>query len=237
MAVTLQRRLFTSEEYHKMAEAGILPERGVELLHGEIIDMSPIGSQHAAVVDRLTRLLSRRLPEDYILRVQSPIRTDEQSEPEPDLSILSYREDFYAGGLPTPEDVWLLIEVSGRSLAYDREVKIPHYAESGIPECWLVDLLIASSGTVSWYPASTGRWMFSIAAPPSLRRAWASKWRWSRCCPLPKCRIAGHPVFSQKIVFFWYVDHPPTPAFYRRGIPQNGRVGHPARERGGVVVR
>jgi Uma2 family endonuclease len=140
MTTTLQRRLFTAEEYHKMAESGILPEKGVELLCGEIIDRSPIGSKHAAVVDRLNRLLGNRLPADYILRVQSPIRTDGQSEPEPDLAVLTFREDFYAGGLPTPADVGLLIEVSGRSLAYDREVKIPHYAGSGIPECWLVDL-------------------------------------------------------------------------------------------------
>jgi len=140
MSTTLQRRLFTAEEYHKMAESGILPEKGVELLCGEIIDMSPIGSKHAAVVAVLTRLFSQQLGEEYLLWTQNPIRTDGQSEPEPDLAVLTFREDFYASGLPTPADVGLLIEVSGASLAYDRQVKIPHYAGSGIPECWLVDL-------------------------------------------------------------------------------------------------
>jgi Uma2 family endonuclease len=140
VTVQLLRRLFTVAEYHRMAEAGILSEDDrVELLEGEVVTMSPIGSRHAACVARLTALLSGT-GRQAILWVQNPIRLGEHSEPQPDVALLKPRPDFYAASHPGPEDVLLVVEVAETSAATDREVKVPLYARSGIPEVWLVDL-------------------------------------------------------------------------------------------------
>lgn len=124
-----------------MAQAGILAEDDrVELLNGEIVEMPPIGSRHAACVDRLNQQLSRSAGELAIVRVQSPIRLSAHSEPEPDLALLTPREDFYTEGHPGPEDTLLVIEVAETSAEFDRQVKLPLYAQAGIPEVWLIDL-------------------------------------------------------------------------------------------------
>lgn len=123
-----------------MAEAGILTEDDrTELLEGEIVKMSPIGSSRAACVDRLARLFYEFAGRDYIVRVQSPVRLDEHSEPEPDLALLEPRGDFYSESHPTPEDALLVIEVSETSATYDREVKLPLYAAAGVREVWIID--------------------------------------------------------------------------------------------------
>ncbi len=133
------RRRFTVDEYHRMAEAGILREDDrVELIGGEIVEMSPIGGRHAACVREINHLLSRQLGDELRVDVQSPVKLNEQEEPQPDLAVIRTRD--YAGSLPTPEDVLLLAEVADTSLAYDRSVKLPLYARFGIPEVWLVDL-------------------------------------------------------------------------------------------------
>ena len=140
-ASKVTKRLFTVEEYHQMAEAGILHEDDhVELIEGEIVEMAPMGSRHAACLDRLNKLFTRHSSEDAIVRVQSPIHLPDSTEPEPDLALLKPRDDFYAGGHPGPEDVLLVIEVSETSVEYDSEVKLPLYARAGIPEAWLVNL-------------------------------------------------------------------------------------------------
>jgi hypothetical protein len=141
MAVQLLKRLFTVEQYHRMAEAGILGEDDrVELLEGEIVAMAPIGSRHQACVDRLTELLSAQVQRRAVVRVQGPIRLGEHSEPQPDLALLRRRPDFYATSHPGPGDVLLVVEVAETPAAYDREVKVPLYARFGVPEVWLVDL-------------------------------------------------------------------------------------------------
>ncbi len=141
MGTAQQRRLFTADEYYRLADVGILSrDDRVELLDGDIIEMTPIGIRHAACVDRLLALLQPRVAGRAILRVQNPIRLDPHSEPQPDLSILKARADFYASGHPTPADVLLVIEVADSSLKFDRDVKVPLYARLGIPEVWLVDL-------------------------------------------------------------------------------------------------
>ncbi|MFN3476612.1 MAG: Uma2 family endonuclease [Candidatus Methylomirabilales bacterium] len=141
MAVRLQKRLFTVAEYHKMAEAGILREDDrVELLEGEIMAMAPIGDRHAGTVDFLTDFFFRHLGTRVQVRVQSPIRLGEHSEPQPDLALLKRRPDFYRSQHPGPEDVLLVVEVAETSTDYDRDLKLPLYARSGIPEVWLVDL-------------------------------------------------------------------------------------------------
>jgi len=141
MGTAQQRRLFTADEYYRLADVGILRhDDRVELLDGDIVEMTPIGARHAACVDRLNVLFQRVVNARAIVRVQNPIRLDPHSEPQPDLSILKARADFYASGHPTPGDVLLVIEVADSSAGFDRDVKVPLYARSRIPEVWLVDL-------------------------------------------------------------------------------------------------
>lgn len=141
MAVQVLRRLFTAEEYHRMARTGILGEDDrVELIEGEIVEMAPIGSRHAAVVNRINLLFSEYAGRQAIISVQNPIRLGEYSEPQPDVSLLQPQEDFYTLAHPGPEDVLLIVEVAETSAEYDREVKVPLYARFGIPEVWLVNL-------------------------------------------------------------------------------------------------
>ncbi|MCU0565632.1 MAG: Uma2 family endonuclease [Oculatellaceae cyanobacterium Prado106] len=140
MTVQLQKRRFNVEQYHQMVETGILSAHDrIELIRGEIFDMSPIGRKHAACVRRLIRLLSQRVGE-ALLDVQDPIELDERSEPQPDVVLLRPREDFYETGHPQIADILLIIEVADSSLDYDQDVKIPAYAEAGVAEVWLVDL-------------------------------------------------------------------------------------------------
>lgn len=142
MAVPIRKRLLTNEEYHQMVEAGILSERErVELIHGEVLEMTPIGNRHAACLRRLIRLLAPALGADAMLDAQNPLHLpEERSEPQPDLVLLRPRDDGYASGPPAAADVLLIVEIADSSLAYDRDVKVPLYARSGIPEVWLVDL-------------------------------------------------------------------------------------------------
>ena len=131
----------TVEFYLQMLKQGILQEDDrVELLNGEIFDMSPVGSSHAAVVDRLNFWLSQAAGVSAIVRIQSPIRLSNYAMPEPDVTLLRPRPDFYADAHPGPEDVLLIVEVSDTSLAYDTERKLPAYGAAGIPEVWIVNL-------------------------------------------------------------------------------------------------
>ncbi len=141
MTVEAMRRRFTTEDYHRMLEAGILTaDDRVELIEGEIVQMSPMGHRHAACVRRLNHLFSSRLAGRVLVDVQLPLDLDERSEPQPDLALLQPRTDFYAGRPPTPGDTLLVVEVSDATLAHDRGVKVPLYARAGVPEVWLVDL-------------------------------------------------------------------------------------------------
>jgi Uma2 family endonuclease len=141
MATEVMKRLINVDEYYKMAEVGILkPGDRVELINGEIYEMSPIGSKHAAVVDRLTRLLNKRFTDDVIIRTQSPIGIDSSNEPEPDISILKYRADFYSQAHPGAHDILAIIEVADSSLRHDKQVKMPLYANYGIPAYWIIDI-------------------------------------------------------------------------------------------------
>ncbi len=125
-----------------MFEVGVLTEsERVELIDGEIIEMAPIGPRHAACVDRLAEFLSNKIKKLAIVRVQNPIELSEDSEPQPDVTLLKRRADFYAQGHPTPEDVLIAIEVADTTLESDRMVKLPSYARAGIPEAWLIDLV------------------------------------------------------------------------------------------------
>jgi Uma2 family endonuclease len=141
MTVQIVRRPFTVADYTRMREAGILSEDDrVELIDGEVRVMSPIGPVHAAIVKRLNTILSRLLPNTAILSVQDPIQLHDYSEPQPDLAILQYRDDFYAQAHPVADDVLLVIEVSDTTVEYDRDEKLPRYAQANIAEAWLIDV-------------------------------------------------------------------------------------------------
>ena len=137
----VSRRAITVDDYARMAEAGILTrDDRVELIEGQIIEMPPIGSEHAGRVNRLNRTLVLALGERGILTVQNPVRLNRISEPQPDFAVLKPRADDYTGSHPQAADVLLLIEVADSSLAYDQGVKAGLYARNGVPEFWLVDV-------------------------------------------------------------------------------------------------
>ncbi len=124
-----------------MGDAGVFaPDARVELIEGAIIEMAPIGPPHASIVDRLNMWLAGALVGRAIVRVQNPIEANWRSEPQPDLTVLNLRDDWYAGAHPRPEDVLLVIVVAQTTLAFDRRVKLPMYARSGVAEVWIVDV-------------------------------------------------------------------------------------------------
>lgn len=126
MALSVTKRLFTVTEYYRMAQAGIFSEDDrVELLEGEIIEMSPISSRHASCVMRLNHLLQDRVRDRAIVSVQNPVRLSDYSEPQPDIAVLKFRSDFYSAEHPKPEDVLLLAEVCETPAEFDRRVKLP----------------------------------------------------------------------------------------------------------------
>jgi Uma2 family endonuclease len=141
MSAEPQKYFFSVDEYYRMAKAGLFSEGPhVELIEGEVIEMSPIGSRHAGCVDYLNSRLALKVGRLAIVRVQGPIRIDEYSEPQPDLALLKPRRDSYRRSHPTPSEVLLVIEVADTSVNYDRNVKLPLYTRSGIPEAWLIVL-------------------------------------------------------------------------------------------------
>ena len=124
-----------------MGEAGLrAPDARVELIEGEIIDMAPPGDPHAGTVDQLALALGAVVAGRAHVRVQNPLWLDEHSEPQPDISVLKGRADFYKSRRPQPSDTLLVVEVADTSLRFDRDDKVPLYARHGIPEVWLVDL-------------------------------------------------------------------------------------------------
>jgi Uma2 family endonuclease len=137
----LPRHRLTVDEYYRMGETGVLaPDARVELINGEIIDMAPPGSRHAAAVTYLTMALTAVAGEATLVSVQQPLRLNRFNEPQPDLMLLHKRSDYYAAAHPGPADIILAIEVSESSLRYDRQIKLPLYANHGIQEFWLIDL-------------------------------------------------------------------------------------------------
>jgi Uma2 family endonuclease len=129
---------WTVDEYHQMASAGLLDETDrVELIEGEMIDMAPIGSRHAYLVDKLAQVLARNNG-PYLVRVQNPLLLGERSEPQPDIAVV--KDKSYMEAHPTASDVLLIVEVADTTLEYDRDVKLGLYARHDIPEVWLLDV-------------------------------------------------------------------------------------------------
>ena len=144
MALQPTKRLFSVDEYYRMAEAGILGEDDrVELIEGEIVQLSPIGPRHADRVDRLNSLFFERFRGGARIRIQNPVRLSNRSEPEPDLALLrpeGERDRPYESAHPTPADVLLVVEVADHSVEYDLGRKARLYARHGIPELWVLNL-------------------------------------------------------------------------------------------------
>jgi Uma2 family endonuclease len=141
-APPVARFRISSERYHAMIEKGIFGEdEHIELIEGEIVTMPPIGAEHSGIVDQLSEILVDQLAKRAVVKVQGPIHLDEHSEPEPDVVLPKPRRDYYKRSLPTPTDVLLVIEVADSSLAYDRGAKMPLYAQAGIAEAWIVNLI------------------------------------------------------------------------------------------------
>jgi Uma2 family endonuclease len=136
---------WTIEEYRQLAD--VLPQR-TELLDGEVFDMSPIGSAHAATVERLADLLRAAAGSGCQVRTQQPVAIDGWNEPVPDVSVVRARPDYYTAAHPTPADVLVLVEVADSTVATDRRDKVPVYVGAGVPEVWLVDL---QAGVVEVY--------------------------------------------------------------------------------------
>jgi Uma2 family endonuclease len=131
----------TVDEYHRMAEIGLLNEDSrVELIEGEIVDMAPIGMSHNGTVNRLNHWLVTAVGKQAIVQIQGSFRLSNITEPQPDVILLRPREDFYTSKFAAGEDTLLVVEVSDTTLRYDRNVKVPLYGRHGIPEVWIVDL-------------------------------------------------------------------------------------------------
>jgi Uma2 family endonuclease len=136
-----RRHRLTVGDYYRMAEVGILaPDARVELIDGDVIDMAPPGSLHAATVTFLTHALVHAVGDRALVRAQNPVRLSDFSEPQPDLALLRPRDDVYRSHHPRAEDVYLVVEVAATSLRFDTKTKLPLYARHGIAEMWLVDL-------------------------------------------------------------------------------------------------
>lgn len=131
-----ERRRITRDEYHRMIELGFFQRERLELIHGSLLQMSPIGPPHASVVSKLTRLLILQLHDRAEVRPQQSILAHDDSEPEPDVAIVplaDYSEQH-------PDRAFLVIEVAESSSAYDRDTKGPLYAASSVEEYWIVDI-------------------------------------------------------------------------------------------------
>lgn len=141
METLVDKRLITREEYYKMADSGILAfDEKVELINGEIINkISPIGIKHASVLSRLISLLNG-ISKEWHLRTQSPVVINGISEPEPNIAVIDYKEDFYAEAHPIAVEIHFLIEISDSTLAFDKTIKKELYASGGIEEYWVVDI-------------------------------------------------------------------------------------------------
>ena len=138
----LQLRLWTVEEYHRMNEAGIFaPNERVELLEGRIIWMIAKGTAHRSAVGRIDRLLQDCLKNRALICVQDPVKLNDRSEPEPDISVVKIDPLDYADHHPTPSEVYLIIEVADSSLKLDCETKAKAYSFSGIKDYWVLDVV------------------------------------------------------------------------------------------------
>ena len=140
--LTRTRRQFTIAEYHQLVDLGFFTENDkIELIRGEIVEMSPKRTPHSVCNSTLFGELYSLLGDRANVRGQEPITLLSNSEPEPDVVIAKKKADNYLSAHPTAEDIILVIEISDSTLKYDRETKLSLYAEAGINNYWLVNLV------------------------------------------------------------------------------------------------
>ena len=140
--VPVERWRFTVDDFEKMGEVGIFKESDrVELIDGEIYAMNPIGFGHSGHVMKLIQTLSRALGDRGLLNVQNPVQIRPRRQLQPDVMVLRLRDDYYTTSHPVASDVLLMIEVADSSLTYDRNTKARVYAQAGLPDYWIVDLV------------------------------------------------------------------------------------------------
>ena len=141
VALGSERTRISADRYQKMVATGVLTKYDrVELIDGDMLNMAPIGPPHSAVVARLTKQFVLSVVDSAIVSPGGSIRLGDYSVAQPDLMLLKPRADFYAGQIPTPPDVLLLVEVSESSLAFDQSTKRALYARHGVEEYWVVDI-------------------------------------------------------------------------------------------------
>lgn len=134
-------RLFTTTEYEQMVDAGVLNEDDrVELIEGRIVQMAPKNMLHATATRRATRCFMKMFSGRAVVSVQDPILLKDFSEPEPDLVLAAPPDEKYLEHHPTPEDIFLVLEIADSSVSYDREKKGPIYAQHGIIQFCLLNL-------------------------------------------------------------------------------------------------
>ena len=141
MTLTTAKR-FSLDEYHRLADIGFLSEDDrVELIRGEIFQMAAKSTSHTTCCGNLLEQLAILVVGRASLQCQDPIVLPSGSEPEPDFVIVRKRDDNYLSAHPNPSDVLLLVEIADSSLKFDQEIKLPLYAEAGIPYYWLFNLV------------------------------------------------------------------------------------------------
>lgn len=140
MTSALVTAKWSLEDYHRMIEAGILDDRKVELLNGEIIEMNPEGEPHAHLSSNAADYTRATLRSQVKVREEKPITLPDASEPEPDIAVVQPLGDIYLPHHPYPENIFWLIEYADSSLAKDLDVKSQIYAQAGIQEYWVVNL-------------------------------------------------------------------------------------------------
>ena len=202
----LTRWRFTVHDYHRMGEAGILHEDDrVELIQGELVQMTAIGTRHFSCVNRLNRLMVLNFGDEAIVSVQNPVRLNEYNEPQPDVTVIRTRD--YRESLPMPEDVLLLIEVSDTTLAYDRGIKLPLYARAGIGEVWIVNLPGEIIERHTGPPTATGTPIRRAAGRrwnPPRYRDWSRAW--TKFSADLGCAVYGAPENGQALLQFLVGD-------------------------------
>lgn len=139
MVTTLTR--WTVADYHHMIASSLLAGRRVELVNGQIVDMAPEQPIHRATYRRGVKYLEALLGDQAVVFSAAPVTLPNDSEPEPDISIVHPPETRYDSKHPGPADIYWLIEVSNSTLAYDLGEKAQLYAKQNIPDYWVIDIV------------------------------------------------------------------------------------------------
>jgi Uma2 family endonuclease len=130
---------FTVDEYYKLIDLGMIHDyEQAEIIDGELIRTTTVGDRHAQVVNKLNKILIKNVSDEILVSVQNPLRLAEYHEPD---IVLADLTKYDGSRHPRPKETLVVIEVSDSTLKYDRDTKIPLYAEAEIQEVWIVSLI------------------------------------------------------------------------------------------------